>query len=258
MTDLGKYLYCIIRCSEARTFDDVAPIGDASGPVHTVPCDGLAVVVSDTPVKDHETTRANVLAHERVQERVMEDFTLLPVRFGSVTNDFASAVPDIRKLLESRSQDFDRLLADVEGKVELGLKALWRDEKAIFEEIVAENQGIRRLRDSLRRKPPAVARFEGIPLGERVKEALERKKTVEASAIRARLSGVASRVRENDIIVDRMILNEAFLVDKGRQEEFDMAVSKLDEELNHRIVFKYTGPNPPWNFVEIIVNWEEL
>ena len=258
MAHLGKYLYCIIRCSEERTFEDIAPIGDANGPVHTVPHDGLAVVVSDTSVKDHETTRANMLAHERVQERVIRDFTLLPVRFGSVTNDFASAIPDIRKLLEKRSQEFDRLLVDMQGKVELGLKALWRDEKAIFEEIVAENQGIRRLRNSLRRKSPEVVRFEGIPLGERVKKALEHKKSREAAGLLAPLRRVAPRVHENEVIVDRMLFNAAFLVDQSREGEFDQAARRLDEEWGHRINFKYTGPNPPYNFVNIIVNWEEL
>ena len=109
MADLGKYLYCIIRCSEERVFEDVAAIGDANGPVHTVPHDGLAVVVSDSPVREYEGTRANMLAHERVQERIMKDFTLLPVRFGTVA-DPASPTRDIQKLLEKRFQELDRLL----------------------------------------------------------------------------------------------------------------------------------------------------
>lgn len=257
MSQAGKYLYCIIRCTEERIFEDVAPIGDGAGPVYTVHKDGLAVVVSDSPVKEYESTRANMLAHERVQERVMREFTLLPVRFGTVANA-PSATQDIQKLLERRFQEFDRLLADMEGKVELGLKALWRDEKAIFEEIVAENPDIRRLRNSLAGKPAAALRFEAVPLGEMVKKALEQKKRREAPGILAPLRRVASRVQENDIIVDRMIVNAAFLVDEGRQGEFDRAVSKLDEELGHRVMLKYVGPAPPWNFVNIVVNWEEL
>ncbi|MFH1560617.1 MAG: GvpL/GvpF family gas vesicle protein [Chloroflexota bacterium] len=257
MTLLGKYLYCIIGCSEERTFEDVAPIGDAPGPVHTVPQNGLAVVVSDSPVAEYESTRANMLAHERVQERVMKEFTLLPVRFGTVAKA-ASATQDIQKLLEKRFQEFDRLLADMEGKVELGLKALWRDEKAIFEEIVAENYAIRRLRNSLAGKPAAALRFEAVPLGEMVKKALGEKKRRETPGVLAPLRRVASRVQENDIIVDRMIVNAAFLVDEGRQGEFDRAVSKLDEELEQRVLFKYVGPVPPYNFVNITVNWQEL
>ena len=258
MAELGKYLYCVARCSEERTFQDIAAIGEAGSPVHTVCHDGLAAVCSDTPVLDYEVTRANMLAHERVQERVMRDHTLLPVRFGTVTKDFGSAVRDIGRLLEKRSQEFHRLLSDLEGKVELGLKALWRDEQAIFEEILAENPAIRRLRNSLRRKPPEVVRFEGIPLGEMVKKALEQKKSREVSSLLAPLRRVAPRVHENEVIVDRMLFNAAFLVDQSREGEFDQAARRLDEEWGHRINFKYTGPNPPWNFVEIIVNWEEL
>jgi hypothetical protein len=257
MTQVGKYLYCIIRCSDERTFDDVASIGDGNGRVHTVPHNGLAVAVSDTPVAEYESTRANMLAHERVQERVMREFTLLPVRFGTVAN-VASATQDIQKLLERRFQEFDQLLAEIEGKVELGLKASWRDEKAIFEEIVAENPDIRRLRNSLAGKPAVALRFEAVPLGEMVKKALEQKKRREAPAILAPLRRVASRIQENETIVDRMIVNAAFLVDEGRQGEFDGAVNKLDAEQGHRVSFKYVGPVPPYNFVNVTVNWDEL
>lgn len=258
MTPLGKYLYCIIRCSEERPFEDVALIGDANGPVHTVPLNGLAMVVSDSPMKEYASTRANMLAHERVQERVMREFTLLPVRFGTVTQDFASAIPDIWKLLEKRHEEFDELLREMDGKVELGLKALWRDMEAIFAEIPAENPAIRRLRDSLRRKPPEAVRFEGIPLGEMVKKALEHKKRREAAGLLAPLRPIAYRTKENDVMMDRLIINGAFLVDKAREEEFDRAVTKLETELGQRITFKYVGPSPPWNFVEVVVNWEEL
>lgn len=188
----------------------------------------------------------------------MRDFTLLPVRFGTVTHDFASAIPDIRKLLDKRFQEFDRLLSDMEGKVEVGLKALWRDEKAVFEEIVAENAAIRRLRNSLAGRPAEAIRLEAVPLGELVKEALERKKSKEAARILAPLRRLAGRGQENDIIVDRMITNAAFLVEAGRQGEFDGAMAQLDKEWGHRVIFKYVGPVPPYNFVNIVVHWEEL
>jgi hypothetical protein len=198
-----------------------------------------------------------MMAHERVQERVMNDYSLLPIRFGTVA---VSASPDrhIGKLLEKRSQEFERLLESVDGKVELGLKALWRDEKAIYEEILVENAAIRRLRNSLTRRPPAALRLEALPLGEMVKNALEQKKREEAQALLAPLLRVAKNVRQSDIILDRMILNAAFLVEEGRQEELDQAVSELDAQMGHRLTLKYTGPNPPWNFVQIVVNWEEV
>ena len=257
MTGPGKYLYCIIACAEARTFEDVVPVGNGDGVVHTVPHNGLAAVVSESPSTEYESTRANMVAHERIQERVMREYTLLPVRFGTVARS-ASPIQAIGKLLEKRSREFEQRLGEVAGKVELGVKALWREEKAVYEEILVENAAIRRLRNSLTGRPAAALRFEALPLGEMVKDALEQKKKREAMDLLAPLRRIACGVRENDIIVDRMVLNAAFLTDEDRQEEMDRAVSKLDDELGRRLSFRYTGPNPPWNFVEIVVNWKDI
>jgi len=257
MADLGKYLYCIIRCSQERPVSGVLPIGDTDSSVHTMPHDDLAVVVSDSPVMKYEITRANMLAHQRVQEAVMKEFPILPVRFGTVA-DPASPIESIQRLLEKRSGEFHQLLDYVETRNELGVKALWRDEKVIFQEIVAENPVIKRLRDSLEGKPAQATHFDRMRLGEMVKEALEGKRRREAEPLMASLRSLADRWVENPVFVDRMILNSAFLVAKNREDEFGGAVDHLDSELGHRIALKYVGPLPPYNFVNIIVNWGEL
>jgi len=225
--------------------------------VHTVPHNGLAAVVSDSPVKQYESTRQNMVAHERVLETVMREFALLPVRFGTVTAS-TSPMQDIQKLLGSRSVEFEKLLMEIKDKVELGLKAFWRDEKAIFEEIVAENTDIRRLRNSLSGKPPEAIHFDRIRLGEMVKEALNRKRAREASKILQPLRRVAHSIRENEALGDRMVVNAAFLVNKTKEPEFDQAVSKLDEQFGERLILKYIGLAPPYNFVNIVVDWKGL
>ena len=256
MVEMGKYLYCIIPCSDNRTFDaDV--IGNGGGVVHTVPHNGLAAVVSDSPVTQYESTRRNMVAHERILETVMREFTLLPVRFGTVT-DSTAPVQNIQKLLGCRFAEFEKLLRDMRGKVELGLKAFWRDEKAIFEEIVAEDADIRRLRNSLSGKSPEATHFDRIRLGEIVKEALNRKRAKEAAKILLPLRRIAHSARENEALGDRMVVNAAFLVDKSKEPEFDQAVSKLDEQFVERVAIKYIGSAPPYNFVNIMVDWKEL
>jgi hypothetical protein len=256
MAELGKYLYCIIGCQEDHTFDAVA-IGSDDGMVHTVCYQDLGFVVSDSLVRQYESTRQNMMAHEKVLETVMREFTLLPVRFGTVT-DSTSPLQDIQKLLSNRSEEFHRLLRDIEGKVELGLKAFWRNEKTILEEIVAETADIRYLRNSLLGQPPEATHFDRIRLGEMVKKAVKHKRAKEAAGILPPLRRIAHSVRENDVLADRMVVNAAFLVDKVRVPEFDQAVSKLDEQLSERIALKYVGPVPPYNFVNIVVNWMEL
>jgi hypothetical protein len=191
-----------------------------------------------------------------------EGFTVLPMRFGTVTTKGAATpVEDIRhKLLEGRAQEFEDLYGQLRDKVELGLKALWRDEKAIFDEIVAENREIRKLRDSLlpyMNRPPETTHFDRLRVGELVKTAIDRKRQREAKKLLSPFRPIAERIRENRIIMDRMVLNAAFLVDREREKDCDEAVRKLDEEMGERMVFKYTGPAPPFNFCEIVVTWDE-
>jgi hypothetical protein len=254
---LGKYLYCICRCSEERIFEGVAAIGNPDVPVHTVPWDGLAVVVSDSAIERYEATRQNLLSHERVVEAVMREQTPLPVRFGTVA-DHETPVANIQKLLESRAAEFDRLLHEMEGKVELGLKAFWRSENLVFDEIVAGDERIRTLRDALQRQRGGVSQAARMRLGEMVKTALARKRDGEARRILAPLRPIADRVTENPVLLDRMIVNSAFLVRRDREAEFDRPVAALDRELGGQIRLMYVGPVAPYNFVRIVVNWDQV
>ena len=252
MTETGKYLYAIIPCDKERPLD-VAGMDDM--PVHTICYGGIGAVVSDSLLPQYEGTRKNLLAHERVLENAMKEFTLLPVRFGTVA-DSGSGRHAVEELLETRSPEFQKLLQDMAGKVELGLKAFWREEKAIFEEIVSENEDIRRLRNSLSRKAAESAYFDKAHLGEMVKAALNRKRAKEATEILTPLRPLARSVKENTVLADRMVVNAAFLVEKERGPEFDRAVTRLDERFGGRIAFRYIGPVPPYNFVNIVVNWK--
>jgi hypothetical protein len=259
----AKYLYCIIECSGERTFNSVQAVGGRGDKVHTVVFGDLAAVVSESPDMEYDCTRANMMAHQKVIERVMaEGFTVLPVRFGTVTTKGAATpVDDIRhKLLEGRAQELEDLHDQLKDRVELGLKVLWRDEKAIFDEIVAENREIRRLRDSLMPhmdRVPEATHFDRLRVGELVKAAMDRKRQAEAKKLLSPFWPIADRIRENKIIMDRMVLNAAFLVDKEREKDCDEVVRKLDEELGDRMILKYTGPTPPFNFCEIVVTWDE-
>lgn len=256
---LRKYVYCIIRCAEEPSFDGVSAIDDPAGPVHTVSHQGLAVVASDAAARDYEATRAHLLAHGRVLERVMQEFTLLPVRFGTVTPvNGVPASAQIRKLLAGRFYEFDRLLSEMDGTVELGIKALWRDLARVFEDIATQDTNIRRLREWLGTAPAKSTPSDLVRVGEMVRDALHRKRLAQANELLAPLRRIARRVVENDPLSDRMIANAAFLVDEGRQGEFDRTVRQLDAELEQTVLLKYVGPVPPYNFVNITVNWQEV
>ncbi len=249
-TPIGKYLYCTIRCSEPRQFSSLG-IGERGDVVHTVHYDDLAVVASDSPVVQYESRRRNMMAHTKVLEEAMEEFTILPIRFGTVAPT-PEAVTE--KLLKPRYDELVQLLDDMEGRVELGLKAFWYEE-VIFNEVVEENPPISRLRDSLVGRTPEETYYERIQLGEMIEEAMTKKREEDADKILSHLAPLAQQTQTNEIITDRMVLNAAFLVDEGREPEFDEVVQTLDDEMEQRMMFKYVGSVPPYNFVNITVYW---
>jgi hypothetical protein len=85
---------------------------------------------------------------------------------------------------------------------------------------------------------------------------LAQKRTRDEETILARIRPLVHKTRTNKIVSDRMVVNAAFLVDRQNGLQFDDAVRRLSDEFNDRLMFKYFGPVPPYNFVNIAVNWE--
>lgn len=247
----GKYVYAIIAGPEVPEFK-ARGIGERGDPVHTIRHRRLAAVVSDSSVVEYETSRRNMMAHTLVLEEVMEAFDLLPVRFGTIAPD-AEAVE--KRLLVPRYEELTRLLGQMQNRVELGLKVFWY-EGAAFEEVVREYEAVRKMRDSLQGRSLEETYYERIRLGEEVEKALTQKRARNEEMILSRIRPHAHKTRTNKIISDRMVINAAFLVDKAKEPDVDAAVRKLDEEFSDRLMFKYVGPVPPYNFVNIVVNWE--
>ncbi|MFL6196123.1 MAG: GvpL/GvpF family gas vesicle protein, partial [Thermoanaerobaculia bacterium] len=139
----GKYVYCIVQTVEPRRF---GPIGIGSEPaeVHTVNYKDIAAVVSDTPLEVYDPTRENVLAHERVNEVVMRDFTVIPMSFSTV---FKTS-EDIVELLRSAYDAFRDVLVKMQDKLEFGLKVLWEPE-TVIREIEKEDENLRLLRQEI-------------------------------------------------------------------------------------------------------------
>src|SRR3989304_996383 len=121
-----------------------AGIGDNGSEIHPVHYRDLAAVVSDVPLGVLDSTRENVLAHERVNEIVMRDHTVIPMSFGTIfkTRD------DIVQLLRSAYDAFGDVLSKMRDKMEFGLKVLW-DRDSIVKDIEDEDEGIHRLKNEI-------------------------------------------------------------------------------------------------------------
>ena len=62
--------------------------------------------------------------------------------------------------------------------------------------------------------------------------------------------------RDNRPIGDKMILNAAFLIERDKTELFDQKVKELAEMYEGRLKLVFSGPWPPYNFVNIRLKLE--
>jgi hypothetical protein len=246
----GKYVYCIVRSERQRDFGTIG-IGGGQR-VYTVAYNDLAAVVSDTPIVIYDPTRDNVLAHEFVNETVMKEFTVIPMSFGTV---FRSE-DDVTELLRSTYQAFSDVLDKMQGKIEFGLKVLWDREKVIAN-LERENDEIRRLKDEISRHTTTSTYFARMQLGRLIDSALEEMSARYVADIHDALKRAAVASRSNKPIGDRMILNAAFLVDRSQEQGFDERVKETSRKYEDVLSFKYSGPWPPYNFVNIKLKLEK-
>jgi hypothetical protein len=90
-----------------------------------------------------------------------------------------------------------------------------------------------------------------------IDKALAERSAEYVRAIYEALRGVCVASRDNKVIGDKMIMNAAFLIDRERETDFDAAVNKIAAKFADRLNFKYTGPWPPYNFVNIRLKLEK-
>jgi hypothetical protein len=244
----GKYVYCIIKTESPLGF---GPLGIGADPAvtYTVNFRDIGAVVSNTPMVVQDPTRDNVLAHQRVNETVMQQHTVIPMSFGTVfkTED------DIIELLRSAYDAFIDVLNKMQAKFEFGLKVLW-DRDQIIREIEEEDEDIRRLKGEISTQKGSTY-FARMQYGRLIDAALQARSERYVAEIFQALRDVSVASRSNKPIGDRMIMNAAFLVAREMEPAFDARVKDIGQRYE-KLTFKYTGPWPPYNFVNIRLKLE--
>jgi hypothetical protein len=244
----GKYVYCVIESERPLRF---GPLGLGAEPseVTTVNFRDLAAVVSDTPREVIDATRENILAHERVNEAVMRNHTVIPMSFGTVFK----TREDIVELLRAAYEAFTDVLQKMRDKLEFGLKVLW-DRDQIVREIEKDDENVRRLKDEISSQSGSTY-FARMQYGRMVDTALELMAERYVGAIFETLRPVSTASRANKPIGEKMIMNAAFLVTRDQENAFDARVKEIGARFD-TLTLKYTGPWPPYNFVNIRLKLE--
>ncbi len=245
----GKYIYCIIQNSNFMDFGPLG-IGERGDKVYTICFQDISAVVSDSPIKKYSALRKDLIPHESVIEEVMKTFTVLPVRFSTIAED----EDKVKMILEGEHGRFVDLLKYMEGKKELGLKAIFKSNDVIYKDILEKYEDIKALKEKFAILPPEVSYYQRVEIGKMVESALKKEKEICKNDILKTLSPLAVDVKTIDTYGNQMIINSAFLVEKHKEAEFDQNVNEYMDKYGYKINFKYVGTVPPFNFVNLVIN----
>jgi hypothetical protein len=237
---MAVYVYSITAEDHPVRLDGVEGVGEPPADLRKVVAGSLCAVVSDAP-DGLRPKRRDVMAHQAVQERLMADGAVLPLRFGLTAPDDDA----VRDALEQGSAQYTQRIEAVRGCAEYNLKAS-QDEDAILREILIESETARELNDRIRSgdATPDMP----VQLGELVAGEVQARQ-------QALASGVIEALRPHSREVSTAqptgedFLNASFLVAEDQEELFLATQLSVTNQLGEGYTFRLSGPLPPYSFV---------
>jgi hypothetical protein len=241
----GKYMYGLIEAREDKKYSIKGVAGEY--PIYTIRFSDIGALVSDVEEDVIKVTVDGCILHEKVLKEVMEELTILPFEFGTVSPGREEVV----NLLKENYLHIKRAIGNLRDKCEINVKASWADMKKIFQEIVSENRDIALYKKEIEKKPPSETYEDRIRIGQLVAQALYVKKEKEMDSIVNALKRESFKYVPQRIMGESMILNAAFLIRSAGLKNFENALHKLDQRLNNRMNFIWSDPLPPYNFTSL-------
>ncbi|MBI1881281.1 MAG: GvpL/GvpF family gas vesicle protein, partial [Chloroflexi bacterium] len=249
MTD--TCIHAIIPCGEQIIFDIVGA-DDPYDEVYSIPYHHLAAVVSASPLTDYRGLQRNeaahyLVAHQRIVEALMQDGSILPVKFGTVLPDEDA----VRHLLTQGETFFQTALERFAQQVQLELIVLWNLQE-VFQEI-GQMEPIAQFKARLAARPPEETESERVAVGQLVKALLDRRRDALRDCLLPLLREVALDLVVNPLMNDSMVANVALLLDEAGREALEQRLEELDKTFEGRLTFRCVGPLPPYSFATVEV-----
>jgi len=212
------YLYGIINKKDAKLKIN----GLKNSPINKVNFKDVTALTSSYPTLNPALNDEEAVEHANILKEIAKKNTVVPTSFGTVfENDEI-----LETVLSSSYLAIKQTLALTKGKIELGVKVIKQRKSEISVDLKNES-------------------FSNNQLGEVPDGA--------ASEILESLNKMSVKSVKGDNFSDRLLLNYSFLVEKNKFSKFSNEIAKLEEK-HKELKFVYTGPWPPYSFVNIKIS----
>jgi len=239
---MGIYTYAIID-SNSKISSSINGLGGAV--VYNIPYRNIGIVVSESEhVQD--IAQEHILKHEEVVEKLMEDFTVLPMRFHTLFNREKDALLMMKEYCGDFRENLDRL----RNKKEFGVRVIWPGD-------IKRN----RIIDAYKKSNASAAMPDSSSVKSFVKEKFEEYKIdkefeEEADKYIALIDNFFSRwaceKKIEKLKSENLLLNAFYLVEKEKEEDFKEAFERArDICICGDLKYLFSGPWPPYNFISL-------
>lgn len=258
MIHIVNYVYSVIDCPQQKSFGSSGLKGEE---VLTVPCEDISAVVSRIQTNILlgsiiEPNEANWLKHDEVVRGLMNEHTVIPVKFGSLLKSDRDLKMMLRRLLPECRAELKRL----KDKIEVGVKIL-ADQGDIMREASREPGAVDKFRFDILRARSMMVKGRRVLLGESVRRHLDSsrhdanregslEKIYYAKKLYDMLAEPMAEGTANQLLSPDMVLNASFLLDRNRIETFQTKLSEL-KQFYSRFEFLISGPWAPYNFTRV-------
>jgi hypothetical protein len=211
------WIYAICERSEQRLPEASGPAG---APLEEICAGPLVAVASRGDLVPDELSVEALSAHERVVETLMEERTVLPMRFGTSF----TAPGAVQAALAARREPLLDALDRVRGRVELAVRA---------------------------RRPAAAAEVAAVPAGSSGREYVRARLHAgrSAASLHQPLAALAVASRRWPALAPGELLRASYLVERPAVVRFRDAVGSLQRE-HPEAALVCTGPWPAYSFMD--------
>jgi Gas vesicle synthesis protein GvpL/GvpF len=242
-THRGVYIFCAINEKEPKRFGSVIINGRKTG-VYTLHNEKVAMVVAKV-TGEVLPDRNNLMAHQKTISEVMKQYCVIPMSFGNVFH----SEKDVLLITQHLQDELEKLFSHLENKIEVGLKVIVK--KDWMEQQLENDPVLREWKNSKKDLSNPASFYEQIQLGEHAQNFVLKLEEIVEKEIYHPLFELAEAGKHNNTIPGKILLNAAYLVDRENEEAFDQKVNELFKQWKDKAEFKYSGPWPAYNFVNI-------
>jgi hypothetical protein len=233
------YLYGIIDSSD-QLIESIYGL-ERSG-VYNIPFCDIGAVVSEISQPIQGVAEDAVLEHEAVIEKLMADFTVLPVRFQTTFE----GTDNLLSMMQSYYKDFKDNLARLHNKLEFGIKVIWPADKVKANIIKALKKDKRNLpeADKSLSKKFVKEKFEKY----KIDKEFEAKADRFIKVMDIFFSRFASEKKLEKLKTENLLLDAVYLVEKDMESDFRGAFEQIKGG-PAGLKYLFSGPWPAYNFV---------